>query len=137
MTVDYGRNKCNNCLSNEFSNIERNNRDNLYKYTILDENDNIVANVKLVSPKVTVFTDKNDKVLTDEKINSLSQLHIPVDFFVYNVDSKEQFKDIFSSIQDIYFGKLSLSPHGADERMFQREKDQEDYRTSDFKNRDI
>ena len=121
----------------KFSNIERNNRDNLYKYTILDENDNIVANVKLVSPKVTVFTDKNDKVLTDEKINSLSQLHIPVDFFVYNVDSKEQFKDIFSSIQDIYFGKLSLSPHGADERMFQREKDQEDYRTSDFKNRDI
>ena len=121
----------------KFSNIERNERDNLYKYTILDEKDNVVANVKLVSPKVTVFTDKNDKVLTDEKINSLSQLHIPVDFFVYNVDSNEQFKDIFSSIQDIYFGKLSLSPHGADERMFQREKDQEDYRTSDFKNRDI
>ena len=121
----------------KFSNIERNERDNLYKYTILDENDNVVANVKLVSPKVTVFTDKNGKVLSEEKINSLSQLHIPVDFFVYNVDSNKQSVDIFSSIQDIYFGKLSLSPLGTDERMFQREKDQEDYRTSNFNKRDI
>ena len=121
----------------KFSNIERNNRDNLYKYTILDKNNNIVANVELVSPKVTIFTDKNNKDLSNEEINNLSQVHIPVDFFVYNVDSNEQFKDIFSSVQDIYFGKLSLSPNGEDERMFQREKDQEDYRTSNFKNRDI
>lgn len=120
-----------------FSNIERNEKDDLYKYTIIDENDSIIANVKLVSPKVTVVTDKNDKVLSDEKISSLSQLHIPVDFFVWNVDSGEQSVDIFSSIQDIYFGKLSLSPRGSDERMFKRAKDQEDYRTSNFKKRDI
>lgn len=120
-----------------FTNEKRNEKGWLYEYSILNENDVIIANVKHVSDKVTVYTDKDGKALSEEEINSLSQIHIPTDFFVYNVDSNQQFKDIFSSVQDIYFGKLSLSPLGVDERMFQREKDQEDYRTSNFKQRDI
>ena len=50
-----------------------------------------------------------------------------VDFFVYDKPNSEVSKDIFNSWQDIYGGKLGLSPLGANERMFQREKDQTDY----------
>ena len=52
---------------------------------------------------------------------------IGVDFFVYNKPNSEVSKDIFTSWQDIYGGKLGLSVLGANERMFQREKDQTDY----------
>jgi hypothetical protein len=52
---------------------------------------------------------------------------IAVDFFIYNKPNSEVNKDIFTSWQDIYGGKLGLSPLMENERMFQREKDQEDY----------
>jgi hypothetical protein len=37
----------------------------------------------------------------------------------------------------MYFGKLTQSPNGINERMFQRKKDQWDYRFSNFINRNI
>lgn len=51
---------------------------------------------------------------------------IEVDFFVskYPVDGGDK---IFTPWEDIMSGKLSLSPLGDGERMFQRNKDQEDY----------
>jgi len=51
---------------------------------------------------------------------------VVVDFFV-NKHGKKNSNSIFSSVNDIYFGKLTLSPLGDNERMFIREKDQQDY----------
>jgi len=50
-----------------------------------------------------------------------------VDFFVYNTPSGKIGRGIFTSWQDIYNGKLVLSPLKSSERMFARPKDQKDY----------
>ena len=52
---------------------------------------------------------------------------ISVDFFIYNAPSKETVEKSFASWQDIYNGKLVLSPLKSSERMFARPKDQRDY----------
>lgn len=120
-----------------FTNISRKDGDWINKYSILDNAGEIIANVEIISVNNIIYTDKNGKTLPQNAITQLSQIYIPVDFFVYNTESYQKSIDIFSSIQDIYFGKLSLSPRGEQERMFQREKDQEDYRTSNFIRRDV
>jgi hypothetical protein len=73
-------------------------------YDVLDENGNIVKK-----------TSKN---------------HMAVDFFVYKDGLAKSDNSVFKSFSDIFFGKLTLSPIGNAERLFQREKDQEDYRLS-------
>ena len=53
---------------------------------------------------------------------------IAVDFFVYKEGRVEVGNyDTFASSKNIYKGKLTLSPLGRNERLFQREKDQQDY----------
>lgn len=63
-------------------------------------------------------------------VEATPQNVIPVDFFVYPNDApfKETVvENIFSSWQDIFHGKLTLSPIGEKEFMFKRDKDQIDY----------
>ena len=51
-----------------------------------------------------------------------------VDFFVYKTGRVEVGNyDAYASSKNIYKGKLTLSPLGRNERLFQREKDQQDY----------
>lgn len=77
--------------------------------------------------------DANGKI-----VEATAENVIDVDFFIYNVPSKEQeAKSMFSSWQDIYKGKLSLSPLKSGERMFARKKDQADYVLSVPVSRDV
>jgi len=74
--------------------------------------------------KSVIIKDKDGNILESNSTNVIS-----VDFFVYDKDvniSKITVGE-FASWQDIYDGKLGLSPMGANERMFQRDKDQTDY----------
>lgn len=81
--------------------------------------------------KVTNYGFVSEIQLKNEKgeyVEPTAQNVIGVDFFVYNAISKERKPtSIFSSWQDIYKGKLVLSPLKSRERMFQRPKDQIDY----------
>jgi len=120
-----------------FKNLNRDNKGWLTEYTLVNSNGEVVANIKHISSKETIFTKEDGSNLSEKEINNLAQYNIPVDFFIYNSESEEQSVGGFSSVQDIYFGKLTLSPNDVNERMFQREKDQEDYRTSNFNKRDI
>lgn len=122
-----------------FKNLIRIDKNWLQGYTIINFKGDFVANIKHISPTESVYTKEDGSNLSEEEINNLSQYNLSVDFFFHmdNVNLNEQPIGIFSSIQDIYFGKLTLSPKGINERMFQREKDQWDYRFSNFINRNI
>lgn len=120
-----------------FTNIQRNDTGWISGYTILNPENKVVANIKHKSQTDVVITNDKGKPLSKDAVDELSQYHIPVDFFVHNDKIDETYVDKFSSVQDIYFGKLILSKLGMEERMFQREKDQEDYRTSNFIRRDV
>lgn len=84
-------------------------------WAVKDENGNFKVIVKNSEGKVVPASAQNV---------------IPVDFFVYPNDapfSETIIDDKFSSWQDIFRGKLSLSSLGDSEIMFQRDKDQVDY----------
>jgi hypothetical protein len=67
--------------------------------------------------------DKNGNI-----IEKTSKNHVAVDFFVYKKGEDKSFSSgIFKTTSDIFKGKLTLAPAGNNERLFQREKDQQDY----------
>ncbi len=69
-------------------------------------------------------------VLVDEQGNTVEknpQNHLTLDFFVSKAADLVMSDGQFKPVVDIYDGKLSLSALGANERLFQRPKDQEDY----------
>jgi len=80
---------------------------------------------------ITKYNVLNEK---GEIVKPTSQNHLAVDFFVYKNGQQANTNSIFKSFADIYFGKLTLSPEGNNERMFKREKDQADYILSKPKN---
>ena len=80
---------------------------------------------------VTNYNVLNEK---GEIVKPTSQNHLAVDFFVYKNGQQANTNSIFKSFADIYFGKITLSPEGNNERMFKREKDQADYVLSKPKN---
>jgi hypothetical protein len=80
---------------------------------------------------VTNYNVLNNK---GQIVEPTSQNHLSVDFFVYKNGQAANSNSIFKSFADIYFGKLTLSPEGNNERMFKREKDQADYVLSKPKN---
>jgi hypothetical protein len=61
------------------------------------------------------------------EVEKNSQNHVAVDFFVYKNGIAKSKDSIFKSAVDIYNGKMTLSRLGNEERMFQREKDRQDY----------
>lgn len=124
-------------LGYTFKNLIRDNKNWLKEYTLINPKGEFVANIKHNLATESFYTKEDGSNLTEEEIDNLSQYNIPVDFYIYTVKSDEQPVDIFSSIQDMYFGKLIQSPNGMNERMFQRKKDQWDYRFSNFINRNI
>ena len=69
------------------------------------------------------------KVLNEngKEVQKNAQNHVAVDFFVYKNGIAKSKNSIFKSVVDIYNGKLTLSRLGNEERMFQREKDRQDY----------
>ena len=124
-------------LGYTFKNLIRDNKNWLKEYTLINPKGKFVANIKHNLATESFYTKEDGSNLTEEEIDNLSQYNIPVDFYIYTVKSDEQPIGIFSSIQDMYFGKLIQSPNGINERMFQRKKDQWDYRFSNFINRNI
>ena len=62
---------------------------------------------------------------------------ISTDFFIYKVDPKRRNIKNFASWNDIFYGKLLLSPKGKNEVLFDREKDQRDYILINPKNRNL
>ena len=124
-------------LGYTFKNLIRDNKNWLKEYTLINPKGEFVANIKHNLATESFYTKEDGSNLTEEEIDNLSQYNIPVDFYIYTVKSDEQPVGIFSSIQDMYFGKLIQSPNGMNERMFQRKKDQWDYRFSNFINRNI
>ncbi len=124
-------------LGYTFKNLIRDNKNWLKEYTLINPKSEFVANIKHNLATESFYTKEDGSNLTEEEIDNLSQYNIPVDFYIYTVKSDEQPIGIFSSIQDMYFGKLIQSPNGMNERMFQRKKDQWDYRFSNFINRNI
>jgi len=124
-------------LGYTFKNLIRDNKNWLKEYTLINPKGEFVANIKHNLATESFYTKEDGSNLTEEEIDNLSQYNIPVDFYIYTVKSDEQPVGIFSSIQDMYFGKLIQSPNGINERMFQRKKDQWDYRFSNFINRNI
>jgi hypothetical protein len=80
---------------------------------------------------ITKYNVLNEK---GEIVKPTSQNHLAVDFFVYKNGQQANTNSIFKSFADIFFGKLTLSPEGNNERMFKREKDQADYVLSKPKN---
>jgi hypothetical protein len=124
-------------LGYTFKNLIRDNKNWLKEYTLINPKGKFVANIKHNLATESFYTKEDGSNLTEEEIDNLSQYNIPVDFYIYTVKSDEQPVGIFSSIQDMYFGKLIQSPNGINERMFQRKKDQWDYRFSNFINRNI
>ena len=77
---------------------------------------------------------KNNK--TDERIGATPKNSMAVDFFVYKDKANEISVGDVVSWQDVFVGKLSLSKEGDAERMFARDKDQQDYVESNPKNRE-
>jgi hypothetical protein len=124
-------------LGYTFKNLIRDNKNWLKEYTLINPKGEFVATIQHNSATESVYTKEDGSNLTEEEIDNLSQYNIPVDFYIYTVKSDEQPVGIFSSIQDMYFGKLIQSPNSINERMFQRKKDQWDYRFSNFINRNI
>jgi hypothetical protein len=124
-------------LGYTFKNLIRDNKNWLKEYTLINPKGEFVANIKHNLATESFYTKEDGSNLTEEEIDNLSQYNIPVDFYIYTVKSDEQPVGIFSSIQDMYFGKLIQSPNNMNERMFQRKKDQWDYRFSNFINRNI
>jgi len=124
-------------LGYTFKNLIRDDKNWLKEYTLINPKGEFVANIKHNLATESFYTKEDGSNLTEEEIDNLSQYNIPVDFYIYTVKSDEQPVGIFSSIQDMYFGKLIQSPNGMNERMFQRKKDQWDYRFSNFINRNI
>lgn len=80
---------------------------------------------------ITNYNVLNEK---GEIVKPTSQNHLAVDFFVYKNGQQVNSNSIFKSFADIFFGKLTLSSEGNNERMFKREKDQADYVLSKPKN---
>ena len=80
---------------------------------------------------ITNYNVLNEK---EEIVKPTSQNHLAVDFFVYKNGQQANSNFIFKSFADIFFGKLTLSSEGNNERMFKREKDQTDYVLSKPKN---
>ena len=66
--------------------------------------------------------DKNRKIVIKNAKNNIA-----VDFFVYKSGDIPNTNSIFKSFIDIYKGKMTLSRDGNNERLFQRDKDQQDY----------
>ena len=124
-------------LGYTFKNLIRDNKNWLKEYTLINPKGEFVANIKHNLATESFYTKEDGSNLTEEEIDNLSQYNIPVDFYIYTIKSDEQPVGIFSSIQDMYFGKLIQSSNGMNERMFQRKKDQWDYRFSNFINRNI
>lgn len=124
-------------LGYTFKNLIRDDKNWLKEYTLINPKGEFVANIKHNLATESFYTKEDGSNLTEEEIDNLSQYNLPVDFYIYTVKSDEQPVGIFSSIQDMYFGKLIQSPNGINERMFQRKKDQWDYRFSNFINRNI
>jgi hypothetical protein len=124
-------------LGYTFKNLIRNDKNWLKEYTLINPKGEFVATIQHNTATESVYTKEDGSNLTEEEIDNLSQYNIPVDFYIYTVKSDEQPVGIFSSIQDMYFGKLIQSPNSINERMFQRKKDQWDYRFSNFINRNI
>lgn len=120
-----------------FKNLIRDNKNWLKEYSIINPKGEFVATIQHNTATESVYTKEDGSKLSQEEIDNLSQYNLPVDFYIYTVKSDEQPVGIFSSIQDMYFGKLIQSPNGINERMFQRKKDQWDYRFSNFINRNI
>lgn len=85
--------------------------------------------VRVMSRKVGGWADQIQVIekATGKVVPVTSKNVIATDFFVYSTKPNESSKGIFKSWQDIYVGKLKLSPLQNQERMFQREKDQVDY----------
>lgn len=61
------------------------------------------------------------------KVEATAKNTVTVDFFVYYKPNREFNIGEFTSWQDIFKGKFSLSPLGSKEMMMQRDKDQRDY----------
>jgi len=62
-----------------------------------------------------------------KEVEKSTQNHVAVDFFINKYGEVNNDNSIFKSATDIYNGKLTLSSLGNNERLFQREKDQNDY----------
>ena len=124
-------------LGYTFKNLVKDDKNWLKEYTIINPEGEFVANIKHNHATESIYTKEDGSNLSEEEVDNLSQYNLPVDFYIYTVKSDEQPIGIFSSIQDMYFGKLTQSPNGINERMFYRKKDQWDYRFSNFINRNI
>jgi hypothetical protein len=124
-------------LGYTFKNLIRDDKNWLKEYSIINSKSHFIATIQHNTATESVYTKEDGSNLSQEEIDNLSQYNLPVDFYIYTVKSDEQPVGIFSSIQDMYFGKLTQSPNGINERMFQRKKDQWDYRFSNFINRNI
>lgn len=85
--------------------------------------------VKVTQRKVNGWAEKGQMIEkgTGKVVPMTSTNVIATDFFVYYTKPEETNIDIFKSWQDIYAGKLRMSPLNSEERFFQREKDQQDY----------
>jgi hypothetical protein len=66
--------------------------------------------------------DEKGNIVTANSTNMMA-----VDFFVSDVPANRRSVGDFISWNDVYYGKLTLSPIGEKEVLFQREKDQEDF----------
>lgn len=79
--------------------------------------------------------------LKDENGNPLEEAdardYLSIDLFIYDNETAVKSVKHFISVQDIYAGKLGLSPLGANERFFQRDKDQRDYQLHRPKDYDV
>ncbi len=85
--------------------------------------------VRVTKRKVNGWAEKGEVIekATGKVVPMTSENVIATDFFVYYTKPDETSIDIFKSWQDIYAGKLRMSPLNSEERLFQREKDQQDY----------
>lgn len=105
-----------------------------YSYLLVPEGHTVEVLERNSDGWIAKDKDNNYKVIirnaNNKVIAASPKTLMAVDFFVYpnqapfkenSIDNK------FSSWQDIFFGKLSLSPRGDNEIMFQRDKDQMDY----------
>jgi len=74
---------------------------------------------------VTQYNIRNEN---GDIVEKTSKNHVAVDFFVYKRgEDKSTSSGIFKTTNDIFKGKLTLATAGNNERLFQREKDQQDY----------
>ena len=84
-----------------------------------------------------MITDVIVRDASGKQVEPTADKLMAVDFFIYNIPSEERKRGTFTSWQDIYKGKLSLSPLKSGERMFARPKDQRDYVLSVPVSRDV